>query len=1348
MLAPPDSGSGRERDRLGVYRIEALLGSGGMGEVFLAWDEILERHVAIKRISSLTPADANRRRRFLREARAVARLDHPAIVRIFHVLERDDGDRLVMEYVKGLDLARMRAGGPIELPRCLQLARGIAEGLAEAHAAGLIHRDLKLANVMVTLGGSVKILDFGLAKAREPESPVPPAELPPASGDLGLTGAGAILGTAYAMSPEQAEGRELDPRSDLFALGSLLYELLTGVRPFQGPSLAETLHRVVAAAPVPIETLLPALPGELAELMSELLARRRERRPPSAQAVADRLTWILDRCVGLPAGLGRPTIGASYGDGEPAAAEDSEATAPRPLAALPAPAVLLRTLASVAPLSGKKDREALRRCAERLLARFDVQEADGPDLDFLFRRPAEAAAFALALQAALAHHSPPLAAGVALHLGEIRVMGAYARVKTADQGELFATARRLARSARPGQTLLSRNVFDLARGARAPAELADEAVRWLAHGSFYLEGSEEATEIFEVGLAGLAPPGGPLEGPELRRATRADEELALGWRPAVGQEVPRRPGWLLSERLGEGGFGEVWLARQAGGEERVFKFCFDEVKLRTLKREATIFRLLRETLGHRADIARLISWDFEEAPYFLESAYSEGGDLPRWAGQRGGLAEIPLATRLELVAQVAEALAAAHSAGVLHQDVKPRNVLVRHDGDGRPQAVLTDFGLSFLTRREALESPGFTVLGFSASTPEPAETTGGTPLYMAPELLAGQPATTAADVYALGVLLYQMVVGDFGRAPAEGWRREIGEELLVADIAACVDGRPEERLRSPAELAERLRGLDQRRLERRREEAAAAAGRRAERRRRVAGWLGVAAAFVLPVLAAFAFATYQAENEERKAREQAERRRQQAEALIDYMLGDLRQQLQPIGKLKILDQVGDRALDYFSKVPAAELSAAEMASHSKALHQIGQVRFGLGRMPEAAEAFQSSLAIAKRLAASDPANLQWQFDLGQTHYWIGFLRWKERQLDLALTELQEYLRISQGLVEREPENRVWQLELAYSHSNIGSILEELDQVAAAAASVERSVAIFDRLSAQRPADFDLLVEAAKASQKLGELAHRSCDLGNALSRHRAAQRQFEIALAAAPDNAERTISVATAKGYVGNVLFEMGDTAPALELYLADLDALRKLAERDRENYTYQEFLSLRLNKVGRAYLALGDRKRARDYFERDRAVAGALIARNPELPGWRLAQARNSCSWALLHLANGSPEAALEAATRASTTLSELLTSREGHWQRWWLAWAHFLRGQAHSGLGQGDRAAADWREGARIASPMVAAAPLPPEIDIQVRLLLSAGRLAEAEPWIARLRAAGYREPAYLAALQKTTR
>ncbi len=277
MTQPEETvGLGPEPGRIGPYRLARRLGRGGMGEVFLAWDERLGRRVALKRIrgdSSVTQ-DGERLRR---EARAAAQLSHPSVVQIYDLVTDSSGDVIVLEYVEGRTLREVLGNGLPSLSVVLRLAREIAEGLAAAHAAGLVHRDLKTENVMVTPEGRAKILDFGLAK---------PFLLSQPHDGENLTAQGVLLGTFHAMSPEQARGSEVDARSDLFSFGVLLYEMLTGRSPFQGSDSLDTLQKVCSHHPPSVRTLRPELPGSLSNLVDSLLAKRREERPRNAGEVA------------------------------------------------------------------------------------------------------------------------------------------------------------------------------------------------------------------------------------------------------------------------------------------------------------------------------------------------------------------------------------------------------------------------------------------------------------------------------------------------------------------------------------------------------------------------------------------------------------------------------------------------------------------------------------------------------------------------------------------------------------------------------------------------------------------------------------------------------------------------------------------------------------------------------------------------------------------------------------------------------------------------------------------------------------------------------------------------------
>ncbi|MCP3962228.1 MAG: tetratricopeptide repeat protein [bacterium] len=306
----------------------------------------------------------------------------------------------------------------------------------------------------------------------------------------------------------------------------------------------------------------------------------------------------------------------------------------------------------------------------------------------------------------------------------------------------------------------------------------------------------------------------------------------------------------------------------------------EAARLKTLQREVTFFRLMREALGNRDDIVRILDWNFDQAPYYLESEYTEGGDLQAWAESRGGLAAMPMVTRLELVAQVADALAAAHSVGILHKDVKPANVLITVGHDGEPRARLTDFGVGLLADESLLPAVGVTLSGI---TQDDDYSSAGTQLYQAPEILEGKLPTVQADLYALGVLLFQMVVGDFRRAVAGGWHREIDDEVLRDDIACFVDGSPERRPGSASEIAERLRGIEERRERRRqreRERRQAEEAQKALERGRRRRFILIAA---LAILTVFATAMSLQVRRTREAAQRAEREAQAARQVSGFL---------------------------------------------------------------------------------------------------------------------------------------------------------------------------------------------------------------------------------------------------------------------------------------------------------------------------------------------------------------------------------------------------------------------------------------------------------------------------------
>jgi serine/threonine protein kinase/Tfp pilus assembly protein PilF len=279
--------------RLGPYVLDSLIGTGGMGEVYRAHDSRLNRTVAIK-VLAPEVATPDRIERFEQEARAASALNHPNILTIHDVGRERETAYFAMEWVDGQTLREILREGPIPLRRSTHLAHQIAEGLAKAHAALIVHRDLKPENVMVTRDGLAKIVDFGLAKLASIPSATAPSNNDPTISNLAGTAPGIVMGTVGYMSPEQASGRPVDYRSDQFALGLLIYELVTRTRPFERPTTAQSLAATIEAEPTPIEVLNADVPPHLATVVARCLAKDPAERYESTRDLARDLKSILD----------------------------------------------------------------------------------------------------------------------------------------------------------------------------------------------------------------------------------------------------------------------------------------------------------------------------------------------------------------------------------------------------------------------------------------------------------------------------------------------------------------------------------------------------------------------------------------------------------------------------------------------------------------------------------------------------------------------------------------------------------------------------------------------------------------------------------------------------------------------------------------------------------------------------------------------------------------------------------------------------------------------------------------------------------------------------------------------
>ncbi|MFP3941389.1 MAG: protein kinase domain-containing protein, partial [Thermoanaerobaculia bacterium] len=706
--------------------------------------------------------------------------------------------------------------------------------------------------------------------------------------------------------------------------------------------------------------------------------------------------------------------------------------------------------------------------------------------------------------------------------------------------------------------------------------LADEVRRRLREADGMPESflAIPATELLEAALAATEP------------ETRGDEPV-----PPAGNER-----YEIGECLGAGGMACVYRAFDRRlGRPVALKVLHDAdpETPRRLLREARAQARVRH--DHVLDVYE--TGELDGRPY-IAVRYVAGGTL---ADRSGALAVEPA---VRLVAQVAKGLHAAHREGLLHGDVKPSNVLVEETPDGELRAWIGDFGI-------ATEAGG--------TNPETAGLA-GTPRFMAPELLRGgrTSADRRADVYSLGVTLHQVLTGEL---PPRGSVR--GNELrkraldlppdLAAIVARCLAEDPAGRYPSARALAEDLRRfLDGEVVEAYADRLAYRLTRFAARHRTLLAVAGVSAMLLSAALVAAAAMGVRAV----RAHGLAEQRRVQAEELITYTLLDLRDKLEAVGHLDLLDDVGERALRYFAAVPEAELSDEELARRSTALYQIGDVRIRRGDLAGAKRPIEESLTLARRLAERHPGDPDRLFDLGQSEFWAGYAGWKRGDLAAARRHFEAYHEISARLVTAEPENRAWLGELSYAESNLGSVLEQEGDLAGALARFRSALEIDRRLvaEAETPGEVD--------------------------------ERRFELA---------------AAHNTVGVVLERMGRLDEAREHYEADLALRRRLAASDPANQRYRDFLGTSRTYLGNLLFALGDTAAARTHLEAARDLFDELSARDPANGDWRYKSAWSYLWLGRLEHAEGRPEAARSAWRRAEGLARELAAAdpERAEWRR-----------------------------------------------------------------------------------------
>jgi tetratricopeptide (TPR) repeat protein/class 3 adenylate cyclase/tRNA A-37 threonylcarbamoyl transferase component Bud32 len=933
-------------------------------------------------------------------------------------------------------------------------------------------------------------------------------------------------------------------------------------------------------------------------------------------------------------------------------------------------------------------------------------ETAGDSFFIVFTKPSDAVKFSLLVQARLRALSAEIGRlvfdRIGIHVGEVWIEEHEGTGKAQDlYGLQVDTCARVQSLGQGDQILLSRFPFDSARQALKGEELPGiGALSWLNHGPYRMKGVEEPLEICEVGEAGQARLRQPPDSEKAHRFISAESEPVLGWRPAIDQVVPGT-GWVLEKKLGEGGFGEVWLGCDKRLKtERVFKFCFRADRVRSLKREATLFGLLKERVGDHPNIVAIESVYFDEPPpYYILMQHVAGQDLASWGESQGGIENVPLETRLEIVAQIADALQAAHDSGVIHRDVKPSNILVSDQSEHPIHAYLTDFGIGQIISDEIRSQ--LSVSGFSQASLESASLS-GTQLYMAPELFWGKPASIRSDIYALGVVLYQLLAGDFRRPVTTDWAKQITDPFLQEDLEKCFAGDPQDRFAGAAQLAEQLRSLAERREAFEKQQAILKDRERAAYRRGILRTAGLALVVIGLVSGLAAYAFFQrhealrqrkaaevqgqianvqrlkAEEQTRAAEEQAriaetqrhsavasEKRandaRDQADGLINFMLYDLRDKLQPIGRLDVLDDVAKKAKEYLDNLPKELVTPSRLEQQATMLSNLGDVLVAQGKLQEALEAYQRDLAISKRLTEQDKTDSGWQGDLAVSYAKVGDVLVAQGKLQEALEAYQQSLTIFKRSAEQDESNTGWQRDLSVSYDRVGDVLLAQGKLQDALDLYQQELAIAQRLAEQDKTNFGWQHDLAVSYEKVGNVLMARGKLQEALDGY---QQSLAIMKRLAEQDKtnsgwQRDLSVGYAK--IGDVLVAQGKLQEALQAYQQSLAIMKRLAEQDKTNSGWQCDLASSAETVGNVLMGQGKFQDALEAYQQDLAIMERLAEQDKANSDWQYDLVGSYGKIGDVLMAQGEFQEALEAYQQSLAIMKRLAEQDKTNsgWQR-----------------------------------------------------------------------------------------
>ncbi len=768
--------------------------------------------------------------------------------------------------------------------------------------------------------------------------------------------------------------------------------------------------------------------------------------------------------------------------------------------------------------------------------------------------------------------------------------------------------------------------------------------------------------------------------------------------------------YVLRETLGEGGMGVVYAAEQTEPVQR--EVALKVIKLGMDTKEVVArFEAERQALAvmEHPSIAKVFDAGATDTgqPYFVMELV-RGTPIIHYCDQH----RLTIRERVRLFVQACLAVQHAHQKGVIHRDLKPSNVLIT-EADAKPRAKIIDFGIA-----KAAERP-LTDRTFATDVDHVM----GTPAYMSPEQagVAGVDVDTRTDVYSLGVTLYKLLTGALPfesvayrglamfataveREPPTPSRRlsELGvTQVTVAEqrrtdaatlerelrgdldwiVMKAMEKDRSHRYETAESLAmELLRYLDDEPILARPPSAGYRLGKFARRHK-----VGVAfAATLVVLLGGFTVnQTIQAERI-RQARDLANTRRGQAEGLIDFMLGDLRGKLAPIGRLEILDEVGDQAMAYFAAIPEQEFTDQELISRSQALYQIGEVRLNVGNAGEAIAAFRESLRLAKELSARNPADAERLFGLSQSHFWVGYAAWRGGDLEGAEAEFQAYLQAAERLVERDEANLDYRMELAYAHSNIGSVREARGDLEEAVEAYSRTLAVKVDLVQRSPDNLDWLGELAETHNTLAVAYQKLGRYSRALEEH---HREYELkteVLKRDPTHAYWRYRLAMAHDFMGRLQRIMGDVEGALRNQEAATAILDSLVAYDPANTEWRREAAIARRRLAVTLGRLGRRQESLRAFREALSILEDLVLTDSTGFEWRRYLGSTHSALARALVAFGDPATALHEVEIAQILLAD--APAEGQALRRARSENELVMGHAFFGLGRAPEARETW--------------------------------------------------------------